>query len=193
MNLRPDRSTGAVTPLHPFTDTVAPAMFTVVRIVVVSLVVCILASCSPPRSGINFVVPVHTLERLGFNEGDLFFMLSRDDSCEQEFSDHNYTVMFGKHEGDWEDVRVWTQHVTLYLTREEARQIEEEVHLCIRFKDEWEPAWKGNYTLPIAYKSFFCNKEDSSSKWECFACQQCYGDTKQEIYEQLSKYRETSN
>ena len=30
---------------------------------------------NPPRSGAELLVPVHTLERLGFNEGDLFFMM----------------------------------------------------------------------------------------------------------------------
>ena len=165
----------------------------VVRVVTISLVACTLASCSPPRSGIKFVVPVHTLERLGFNEGDLFFMLSEDSSCQQEFSNHNYTAMFGQHEGNWDDVRVWTQHVTLYLTRKEARQIQNEVHLCIRFKEEWEPAWKGSYDLPIAYKSFFCNKENNASVWECLACQQCAGDKREKIHEHLAKYREGSN
>lgn len=149
-----------------------------------------LASCSPPRSGIKFVVPVHTLERLGYNEGDLFFMLSDDSNCKQEFTEHNYTVMFGQHEGNWQDVRVWTQHVTLYLTHKDARQIEEEVYLCIQFKGKWEPAWKGSYNLPIAAKSFFCNKENHSSMWECFACEQCFGDNRAKIYEHISMYKD---
>ena len=168
-------------------------MFAVVKVLSIFLIVVVLASCDPPRTGINFTVPVHTLERLGFNEGDLFIMLSEDSSCEHEFSQHNYTVMFGKHEGDWRDVRVWSRHVSLYLTREDARQIENEVYLCIRFKGKWEPAWKGSYKLPIAYKSFYCNKKYYSSRWECFACEICRGEDKEKIYEHLVRYREVIN
>ena len=97
-------------------------------------------------------------------------MLSADSSCKREFSNHNYTVMFGN-EGNWGDIKVWNQHVTLYLARQEARQIEDEVYLCIQFKEQWEPAWKGNYNLPIAHKNFFCNKDNNSSKWECIGCE----------------------
>jgi hypothetical protein len=161
-------------------------VFVVLRILLILTLIVTITSCSPPRSGIKFVVPVHTLERLGFNEGDLYPMLSADSSCKHEFSNHNYTVMFG-HEGNYGDARVWSQHVTLYLTRQEARQIEDEVHLCILFKEKREPAWKGNYNLPIAYKSFFCNKENRSSKWECIGCETC-GDKREDIDILLRKY-----
>ena len=146
-----------------------------------------IASCESPRSGINFIVPVHTLKRLGFNDGDLNFRLSPDSSCKHEFSNHNYTVMFGN-EGNWNGIRVWTQHATLYLTRRDARRIQDEVHYSIRFKEKWDAAWKGNYNLPLAYKSFICNKENKSAMWECFVCDICR-DKREDIYNHLSKYK----
>ena len=141
---------------------------------------------NPPVSGALLLIPIHTLERLGFHEGDLHFMLSADNSCKHKFSNHNYTVMSGN-EGNWGGVRVWNQHVTLYLSWQDALQIENEIHLCIKFKDKWESAWKGNYKLPTPYKSFFCNKENNLSKWECSGYE-VYYDKKQEIYKLLTKY-----
>jgi len=149
---------------------------------------------NPPRSGILLLVPVSTLEKFGIDvqnldSHDLFFRLSRKQSCNSEFSNHNYTVMFNQNVGNWQDVRVWTQHVTLYLTWQESWEIEDKVHLCIRLKGKWESAWEGRYELPIAYKSFFCNKESVSSKWECLGYEN-YQDKnkKEEIYNLLTKY-----
>ena len=146
-------------------------MFSVLRILLALTLIVIITSCGPPRSGIQFIVPIKTLEKLGFKD---------------EFSIHNYTAMFGN-ERHWGKVEVWSQHATLYLTREEAQRIKDEVYLCIQFKEKWEPAWKGSYNLPIAYKSFFCNKANNSSKWECSGYE-TYHDKKQEIYKLLTKY-----
>jgi hypothetical protein len=144
-------------------------------------------------------VPLHALERIGFNEGDLSFMLSDNNSCKQRFSKHNYTVMFGN-EKIWDDVRLWSQSVTLYSTWQEIGQMKDEILLCIRFKDEWEPVWKGKFSLKgtwdlyIAHRSFFCNKNDLLSKWECNSYEPYIGnDKKEEIYKLLTKYDEKSS
>jgi len=126
---------------------------------------------NPPRSAMELSVPIHTLKRLGFNEGDLSFMLSDDSSCNNKFSknNHNYTVMFG----DWRNRSVLKKHVTLYLTWQDILQITDEIHLCIRFKEKWEAVWKGKFSLKgtlnlyMTHMRFFCNKKNSSSKWEC--------------------------
>jgi hypothetical protein len=57
-------------------------------------------------------MPSHALERLGFNDGDLLFMLSDDSSCKHQFSEHNYTVMFD-HEAVWRDIKSVESHMLL--------------------------------------------------------------------------------
>ena len=147
---------------------------------------------NPPRTLMKLIVPSHALERLRSNDGDLFFMLSADNSCEHEFSNHNYTVMFGR-EGKWRDVRVRTKHVTLYPTWQEIWQMKDKIHLCIRFKNQWTPVWKGRFSLKgtlnlyVAHMNFFCNKKDISSEWECNSYE-IYHDKKDEIYRLLKKY-----
>lgn len=147
---------------------------------------------NPPRTAMLLLVPSHALERLGYNDGDLSFMLSADSGCKHKFSKHNYTVMF-RHEGNWRDVKVWTQHVTLYPTWQEIWQIKDEIHLCIRFKDQWASVWKGKFSLKgtfnlyVAHKNFFCNKENITSEWEC-SSYETYHSKKDEIYKLLIKY-----
>ena len=169
--------------------------FSLISIIVVAGIFVIYNFYNPPRPRMILFVPVHTLERLGFNDGDLSFRLSDNNSCKNRFGKHNYTAMFG-HEGNWKDVRVWSQHVTLYLTWQEIWQITDEIHLCIWFKDEWEPVWKGKFSLKgtwdlyVAHKDFFCNRSNLSSKWECSSFEPYLDKGKKEkIYNLLKKYK----
>ena len=147
---------------------------------------------NPPRTSMTLLVPAHALERLGYNEGDLSLKLSANSSCDQKFGKHIYTVMFD-HEGNWRDVRVWSQHVTLYPTWNEIWQIKDEIQLCIRFKDQWEPVWKGVFNLRgtlnyyISHKHFFCNRENIASNWEC-SSYETYHSEREEIHTLLVKY-----
>ena len=178
------------------------------RVITISLIVVFMAASifviynfyNPPRPKMMLSLPVHTLERLGYNDGDLSLMLSDSDSCENEFSEHNYAVMFD-HEANWKDerkdVRLWQQYVTLYPTWPEIFQITEEINLCIRFKNEWEVVWKGSFSLKgtldlyVAYNRFFCNRNNLSSKWECNNYEPYIDeDNKEEIYQLLTKYDE---
>lgn len=124
---------------------------------------------NPPRSAMELSVPVHTLKKLRFNDDDLSFMLSDNSSCNNHVGDHNYVVVFGNRM----DRKIWNQPVALYLTWQEIFQITDQVYLCIQFKNEMEPVWKGKFNLMgmfnlyIMHKSFFCNKKNSFSKWEC--------------------------
>ena len=171
-------------------------LLTLTSVLVVACIIVIYNFYNPPRSRMTLLVPVHTLERLGFNEGDLSFMLSDNSGCEQRYSKHNFTVMSGN-EGNWNDVPVWSQHVTLYLTWQEIWQITDEIQLCIRFKNQWESVWNGEFSLKatwdlyVAQKSFICNRKDLSSKWECSSYEITY-DKREEIYKLQTKYGEKS-
>ncbi len=166
-----------------------------ISLILIIAMVAIYNLYNPPRSSMELSVPVHTLKKLGLNEYDLSFMLSDDSSCNNKFSEHNhnYTVMFGNRM----DRKIWNQHVTLYLTWQDILQITDEIHLCIRFKDEWETVWKGNFSLKgalnlyIMHKSFFCNKENSFSKWECIGYE-AHQIKKEEVSKLLMKYDEKS-
>jgi len=93
------------------------------------------------------------------------------------------------------DRKIWSQHVTLYLSWKDILQITDEINLCIRFKDKWEPVWKGRFRLKgsfnlyVTHKTFFCNKKNSKSKWECVGYF-LYHDKKEEIHKLLTKYDE---
>ena len=138
-------------------------------------------------------VPVQTLKRLGLNEYDLSFMLSDNSNCNHNVGRHNYTVMFGNRM----DRKIWNQHVTLYLTWQDILQVTDEIHLCLRFKDEKEPVWKGKFNLMgtlnlyIMHKSFFCNKKNNFSKWECSGYE-AHQVKREEVSKLLMKYDEKS-
>jgi len=147
---------------------------------------------NPPRSAMVLYVPVSTLDRLGIKDNEIKFMLSPDNSCKHELSDHNYTVMFGN-VGNWGDIKVWAQHVTLYLTWRDIWKITDKTFLCIQSKGSWEAAWegsfslKGSFNLYVTHMFYFCNKNSNSSKWECNGYDSNH-DKKEEIYKLLTKY-----
>lgn len=157
---------------------------------------------NPPRSAMRLIVPVHTLEKLGINAQDInarqFFMLSAEDSCVHEFSEQNYTVMFNQNVGNWRDIKVWTQHVTLYFTWKDIWKIKEQIFLCINSQNRWEPAWKGKFSLTgvfniyVAHMDFFCDKKDKTSKWECNGYELAHNKNKEEIYKLLTKYNKNA-
>ena len=133
---------------------------------------------NPPISVITLNMPTHTLVRLGHNEGspykksDLLFMLSANNSCKKELSRHSYANMFRDY-NNWRNDRLWSQSVVLYPTWQDIWILTDEMHLCIRFKDKWESVWQGKFKLKgslnlyLTHKTFYCNKKNSTSKWEC--------------------------
>ena len=159
---------------------------------------------NPPSPIISLNIPTHALVRLGHDEGspniksDLFFMLSADNSCKKELSSHNYIDMFRPY-NNWSNDRLWRQLVVLYPTWQDIWQLTDNAHLCIRFKDKWEPVWqgkltlRGSFNLNLTHKEFYCNKENSKSKWECMDYFLYYdGYREEEKSKLLKKYNENS-
>lgn len=115
---------------------------------------------NPPRSAISLSVPVQTLKRLGFNNGDLPFKLSGNISCNNTVGSQNFVMMFGNRM----EREIWNQNVILYLAWKDILQITEEVYLCLPFKGKLEPVWTGRFNLLgtfnlyIMHKSFFVTK-----------------------------------